>query len=88
MYVILKTFFVHVIQCSCSRAVGYRFGPHLSDTVPLLINYCSSASESDEELREYSLQVLVFCQFLFHFSSNISFSCSNCFAIVFFFCRH
>ncbi|CAA6667789.1 unnamed protein product [Spirodela intermedia] len=28
-------FFVHVIQCSCSRAVGYRFGPHLSDAVPL-----------------------------------------------------
>ncbi|XP_058097538.1 cullin-associated NEDD8-dissociated protein 1 isoform X2 [Magnolia sinica] len=41
-----------------SRAVGYRFGPHLGDTVPLLINYCTSASEIDEELREYSLQAL------------------------------
>ncbi|XP_010314277.2 cullin-associated NEDD8-dissociated protein 1 [Solanum lycopersicum] len=41
-----------------SRAVGYRFGPHLGDTVPLLINYCTSASENDEELREYSLQAL------------------------------
>ena len=40
-----------------SRAVGYRFGPHLGDTVPVLINYCTSASENDEELREYSLQV-------------------------------
>ena len=41
-----------------SRAVGYRFGSHLGDTVPVLINYCTSASENDEELREYSLQVL------------------------------
>ncbi|GAB4848565.1 Cullin-associated NEDD8-dissociated protein 1 [Ancistrocladus abbreviatus] len=41
-----------------SRAVGYRFGPHLGDTVPLLIHYCTSASENDEELREYSLQAL------------------------------
>lgn len=41
-----------------SRAVGYRFGPHLADTVPVLIDYCTSASENDEELREYSLQVL------------------------------
>ena len=41
-----------------SRAVGYRFGPHLGDTFPVLINYCTSASESDEELREYSLQVI------------------------------
>lgn len=40
-----------------SRAVGYRFGPHLGDTVPVLINYCTNASENDEELREYSLQV-------------------------------
>ncbi|KAL2939472.1 Cullin-associated NEDD8-dissociated protein 1 [Bienertia sinuspersici] len=36
---------------SLSRAVGYRFGPHLQDTVPLLINYCKGASENDEELR-------------------------------------
>ncbi|XP_051146886.1 cullin-associated NEDD8-dissociated protein 1 [Andrographis paniculata] len=41
-----------------SRAVGYRFGPHLGDTVPILINYCNNASENDEELREYSLQAL------------------------------
>lgn len=40
-----------------SRAVGYRFGTHLGDTIPVLINYCKSASENDEELREYSLQV-------------------------------
>nr|GEV52584.1 cullin-associated NEDD8-dissociated protein 1 [Tanacetum cinerariifolium] len=41
-----------------SRAVGYRFGPHLGDTVPVLIQYCMTASENDEELREYSLQAL------------------------------
>ncbi|XP_047329919.1 cullin-associated NEDD8-dissociated protein 1 isoform X2 [Impatiens glandulifera] len=41
-----------------SRAVGYRFGPHLGDTVPVLINYCTSSSENDEELREYSFQAL------------------------------
>ncbi|KAI3912613.1 hypothetical protein MKW92_005460 [Papaver armeniacum] len=41
-----------------SRSVGYRFGPHLGDAVPVLINYCTSASENDEELREYSLQAL------------------------------
>ncbi|KAL7002106.1 Cullin-associated NEDD8-dissociated protein 1 [Sarracenia purpurea var. burkii] len=41
-----------------SRAVGYRFGPHLGDTVPILLNYCTSASENDEELREYSFQAL------------------------------
>lgn len=46
-----------VCCCSFSRSVGYRFGPHLGDSVPLLINYCMTASESDEELREYSLQV-------------------------------
>ncbi|KAM0046728.1 putative TATA-binding protein interacting (TIP20) [Helianthus debilis subsp. tardiflorus] len=41
-----------------SRAVGYRFGPHLGDTVPVLNEYCMNASENDEELREYSLQAL------------------------------
>lgn len=41
-----------------SRAVGYRFGPHLGETVPVLISYCTNASENDEELREYSLQAL------------------------------
>ncbi|KAL3382755.1 hypothetical protein AABB24_002324 [Solanum stoloniferum] len=39
-------------------AVVYCFGPHLGETVSLLINYCTSASENDEELREDSLQVL------------------------------
>ncbi|WVZ77753.1 hypothetical protein U9M48_025580 [Paspalum notatum var. saurae] len=43
---------------SLSRSVGYRFGPHLAETVPLLISYCTNASENDEELREYSLQAL------------------------------
>ncbi|KAK4792080.1 hypothetical protein SAY86_022515 [Trapa natans] len=43
---------------SLSRAIGYRFGSYLGDTVPLLIDYCTSASENDEELREYSLQAL------------------------------
>ncbi|KAL6629111.1 hypothetical protein ACP70R_028876 [Stipagrostis hirtigluma subsp. patula] len=43
---------------SLSRSVGYRFGPHLAETVPLLVSYCTSASENDEELREYSLQAL------------------------------
>lgn len=47
-----------LLNCDSSRAVGYRFGPHLGETVPMLINYCTSASENDEELREYSLQVL------------------------------
>lgn len=40
-----------------SRAVGYRFGPHLNEVVPLLISYCHNASENDDELRENSLQV-------------------------------
>jgi cullin-associated NEDD8-dissociated protein 1 len=42
----------------CSRSVGYRFGPHLNEVVPLLISYCKEASENDDELREYSLQAL------------------------------
>lgn len=50
----------------CSRAVGYRFGPYLQDTVPLLINYCKTASENDEELREYSLQVYILIFQLVH----------------------
>ncbi|CAA7404605.1 unnamed protein product [Spirodela intermedia] len=58
-----------------SRAVGYRFGPHLSDAVPLLINYCSSASESDEELREYSLQALD--SFLLRCPRDISTYCDD-----------
>lgn len=52
----------HVMEKSLisffSRTVGYRFGPHLGDTVPVLINYCKTATENDEELREYSLQVM------------------------------
>ncbi|KAF8405638.1 hypothetical protein HHK36_007714 [Tetracentron sinense] len=53
-----------------SRAVGYRFGPHLGDTVPVLINYCTSASENDEELREYGLQVF----YMSMYSADSSFS--------------
>ncbi|MQM07346.1 hypothetical protein Taro_040192 [Colocasia esculenta] len=58
-----------------SRAVGYRFGPHLSDTVPLLINYCTSSSEADEELREYSLQALE--SFLLRCPRDISTYCDE-----------
>ncbi|KAH7437479.1 hypothetical protein KP509_05G074400 [Ceratopteris richardii] len=41
-----------------SRAVGYRFGLHLAEAVPILISYCENASENDDELRENSLQAL------------------------------
>eukprot|EP00195_Chlamydomonas_chlamydogama_P007020 CAMPEP_0202892974 /NCGR_PEP_ID=MMETSP1392-20130828/2632_1 /ASSEMBLY_ACC=CAM_ASM_000868 /TAXON_ID=225041 /ORGANISM="Chlamydomonas chlamydogama, Strain SAG 11-48b" /LENGTH=1235 /DNA_ID=CAMNT_0049577131 /DNA_START=157 /DNA_END=3864 /DNA_ORIENTATION=- len=41
-----------------SRAVGYRFGRHLSTAVPLVMSYCDNAAEGDDELREYSLQAL------------------------------
>nr|XP_048325938.1 cullin-associated NEDD8-dissociated protein 1 isoform X2 [Ziziphus jujuba var. spinosa] len=58
-----------------SRAVGYRFGPHLTDTVPVLINYCTSASENDEELREYSLQALE--SFLLRCPRDISSYCDE-----------
>ncbi|RWR90283.1 cullin-associated NEDD8-dissociated protein 1 isoform X1 [Cinnamomum micranthum f. kanehirae] len=58
-----------------SRAVGYRFGPHLGDTVPLLINYCTSASEIDEELREYSLQALE--SFLLRCARDIASYCDD-----------
>ncbi|XP_024525263.1 cullin-associated NEDD8-dissociated protein 1 isoform X2 [Selaginella moellendorffii] len=44
--------------CAFCRAVGYRFGPHLNEVVPLLISYCQNASENDDELRENSLQAL------------------------------
>lgn len=43
---------------SLCRAVGYRFGPHLNDVLPLLIQYCKNASENDDEIREHSLQAL------------------------------
>ncbi|GAA0140085.1 ubiquitin-protein ligase [Lithospermum erythrorhizon] len=58
-----------------SRAVGYRFGPHLGDTVPVLVNYCTSASENDEELREYSLQALE--SFLLRCPRDISYYCDQ-----------
>ncbi|XP_042493227.1 cullin-associated NEDD8-dissociated protein 1-like [Macadamia integrifolia] len=58
-----------------SRAVGYRFGPHLGDTVPLLIHYCTNASENDEELREYSLQALE--SFLLRCPRDISSYCGE-----------
>ncbi|OMO65586.1 Armadillo-like helical [Corchorus olitorius] len=58
-----------------SRAVGYRFGPHLEDTVPVLINYCTTASENDEELREYSLQALE--SFLLRCPRDISSYCDE-----------
>lgn len=58
-----------------SRAVGYRFGPHLGDTVPVLIDYCTTASENDEELREYSLQALE--SFLLRCPRDISVYCDE-----------
>ncbi|KAA8545409.1 hypothetical protein F0562_020193 [Nyssa sinensis] len=58
-----------------SRAVGYRFGPHLGASVPVLINYCTSASENDEELREYSFQALE--SFLLRCHRDISCYCDE-----------
>ncbi|KAL3643794.1 Cullin-associated NEDD8-dissociated protein 1 [Castilleja foliolosa] len=58
-----------------SRAVGYRFGPHLGDAVPILVNYCKNASENDEELREYSLQALE--SFLLRCPRDISSYCDQ-----------
>ncbi|KAK9161137.1 hypothetical protein Syun_007478 [Stephania yunnanensis] len=58
-----------------SRSVGYRFGPHLGDTVPVLIDYCTSASENDEELRDYSLQALE--SFLLRCPRDISLYCDE-----------
>eukprot|EP00850_Spirogloea_muscicola_P001350 SM000005S17147 [mRNA] locus=s5:408611:419235:+ [translate_table: standard] len=49
--------YIQMIGALC-RAVGYRFGPHLAELVPLLTSYCKEASESDDELRENSLQAL------------------------------
>ncbi len=40
-----------------SRAVGYRFGRHLSTAVPLVVSHCDKAAEGDDELREHCLQV-------------------------------
>ncbi|KAK9134133.1 hypothetical protein Syun_013463 [Stephania yunnanensis] len=58
-----------------SRSVGYRFGPHLGDTVPVLIDYCTSASENDEELRDYSLQALE--SFLLRCPRDVSLYCDE-----------
>ncbi|KAG1370006.1 hypothetical protein COCNU_15G003720 [Cocos nucifera] len=58
-----------------SRSVGYRFGPHLGETVPLLIDYCTSASETEEELREYSMQALE--SFLLRCPRDISSYCDD-----------
>uniref|UniRef100_A0A5B7AZF6 Cullin-associated NEDD8-dissociated protein 1 n=1 Tax=Davidia involucrata TaxID=16924 RepID=A0A5B7AZF6_DAVIN len=58
-----------------SRAVGYRFGPHLGDTVPVLIKYCTSASENDEELREHGFQALE--SFLLRCPRDISSYCDR-----------
>jgi hypothetical protein len=45
----------------CSRAVGHRFGRHLSSAVPLAISYCDEAGDNEEELQEYCLQVEPYC---------------------------
>ncbi|XP_072955523.1 cullin-associated NEDD8-dissociated protein 1 isoform X1 [Typha angustifolia] len=58
-----------------SRSVGYRFAPYLGETVPLLINYCTNASETDEELRECSLQALE--SFLLRCPRDISSYCED-----------
>ncbi|KAF6143925.1 hypothetical protein GIB67_001719 [Kingdonia uniflora] len=58
-----------------SRSVGYRFGSHLGETVPVLIGYCKSASENDEELREHSLQALE--SFLLRCPRDISVYCNE-----------
>ncbi|KAF6251732.1 armadillo-type protein [Scenedesmus sp. NREL 46B-D3] len=41
-----------------SKAVGYRFGRHLAEAVPLMVQYGQKAAEGDDELREYALQAL------------------------------
>uniref|UniRef100_A0A383VAE3 TATA-binding protein interacting (TIP20) domain-containing protein n=1 Tax=Tetradesmus obliquus TaxID=3088 RepID=A0A383VAE3_TETOB len=41
-----------------SKAVGYRFGRHLTEAVPLMVQYGQKAAEGDDELREYALQAL------------------------------
>lgn len=41
-----------------SKAVGYRYGRYLSESVPLVIQYGHKASEGDDELREFVLQAL------------------------------
>lgn len=40
-----------------SRSVGYRFGKLLPATMPVMMDCCSSAAESDDEMRENALQV-------------------------------
>eukprot|EP00271_Cylindrocystis_brebissonii_P014460 TRINITY_DN35802_c0_g1_i1.p1 TRINITY_DN35802_c0_g1~~TRINITY_DN35802_c0_g1_i1.p1 ORF type:complete len:1264 (+),score=289.80 TRINITY_DN35802_c0_g1_i1:458-3793(+) len=49
--------YIQMVGALC-RSVGYRFGPHLPETLPLLAAYCREASENDDEIRENSLQAL------------------------------
>ncbi|CAI5478422.1 unnamed protein product [Closterium sp. Yama58-4] len=49
--------YIQMVGALC-RAVGYRFGPHLAVVLPLVVGFCESASENDDEIREYSLQAL------------------------------
>ncbi|KAK1402413.1 Cullin-associated NEDD8-dissociated protein 1 [Heracleum sosnowskyi] len=58
-----------------SCAVGYRFGPQLRDTIPVLMNYCDTASEINEELCVSSFQALE--SFLRRCSSDISSFCDE-----------
>ena len=53
-----ETAWSDVSSCLCSRSIGYRFGKHLSSVIPLVIKYCHSAAEGDDELREFCLQAL------------------------------
>eukprot|EP00959_Pyramimonas_sp_CCMP1952_P062181 1299802-Pyramimonas_sp.AAC.1 len=41
----------------CSKSVGYRFGKCLPSAVPVVLNYCATAAESDDEMRESAFQV-------------------------------
>jgi hypothetical protein len=41
-----------------SKAVGFRFGPHMGTAVPLMIDFAGKAGEGDDELREHCLQAL------------------------------
>ncbi|KAL8156094.1 hypothetical protein AgCh_001253 [Apium graveolens] len=58
-----------------SFAVGHRFGPHLRETIPELMNYCVTASEINEELCESSLQSLE--SFLLRCPRDISSYCDE-----------
>ena len=41
-----------------SRSVAWRFGRYLDTAVPLAVEYCRSAEEGEDELKEYCLQAL------------------------------